>query len=70
MKQVFKRIELTFWDAVIPLLSESQFVRGSLKEVHDLYLRKNNGFLYLFISWAALALVIGFVLGRARILFG
>ena len=70
MKQLFKRIELVFWDAVIPLLSESQFVRGSLKEVHDLYTRKNNWFLYMVLSWAALALIIGFILGRTRILFG
>jgi hypothetical protein len=69
MKRLFKRIELAFWDAIIPLLSESQFVRGSLKEVHDLYTGKNNWFLYLVISWAAVALIIGFILGHTRILF-
>jgi hypothetical protein len=70
MKELFKQIELAFWNAIIPLLSESQFVRGSLKEVHDLYTGKNNWVLYLVISWAALALIIGFILGRTRILMG
>jgi hypothetical protein len=70
MKRLYKRFELAFWNAVIPLLSESQFVRGSLREVHDLYNRKNYWFLYLVISWAGLALIIGFIIGRTRILFG
>ncbi len=69
MKRFFKQIELAFWDTIIPLLSESQIVRGSLKEVHSLYIRKNNWLLYLVISWAGIALVIGFILGRTRILF-
>ena len=69
MNRLYKRIELAFWDAVIPILSESQFVRGSLKEVHNLYSGKNNWLLYLVISWAGVALVIGFILGRTRILF-
>jgi len=69
MKRLFKQIELAFWNTVIPLLSESQFVRESLKEVHNLYHRKNYWFIYLVISWAGIAMLIGFILGRTRVLF-
>jgi len=67
MKRLYSRIELAFWDTVIPLLSESEFVRNSLREVHNLYLTRSNGYLYILLSWACTALIIGFVLGRSRI---
>jgi hypothetical protein len=70
MKKIYKQLELAFWNAVIPLLSESQFVRGSLKEVHDLYAGMNSRMLYLIVFGAGLALVAGFILGRTRLFFG
>ena len=69
MKKLHHWIELAFWNAVIPLLSESALVRGSLREVHHLYTSRNNWLLYLILSWAAMALVIGFILGRSGALY-
>ncbi len=65
MKRLYRRIELAFWDVIIPLLSESQFVRSSLQEVHNIYIGKNNIYLVLIFSWGAIALLVGYILGRA-----
>ena len=69
MKVILGKIELYFWDAVIPLLSESQLVRSSVREVHNFYVTRKNWYLLLILSWAGIALVAGFFLGRFKMLF-
>ena len=68
MRQLFIRLELAFWDMAIPLLSESDLVRGSVRGVHTICTRKNNWIFMLLMFWAAVALFGGFLLGRAHVI--
>jgi hypothetical protein len=69
MKGIANKIEICFWNFTIPLLSESQFIRSTFREVHTLYNNRNNILVILLFTSAGLALVAGFVLGRSQFLF-
>jgi hypothetical protein len=68
MGEFIKRLELAFWDMVIPLLSESEFIRGSVRGVYTICSRKNYWILLLLMFWASVALIGGFLLGHAHVI--
>lgn len=41
MSQITKHIELKFWDIVIPLLSNSTWLRGTMNKLSELYHDEN-----------------------------
>ncbi|HEX7433380.1 MAG TPA: hypothetical protein VF326_06960 [Anaerolineaceae bacterium] len=68
MSQLINKIEISFWDITIPLLSESSFVRSSLKRVYQISQRKLIwGSFYVF-TWGGIGLVTGIALAQYRIL--
>ncbi len=62
MKKIATRVELAFWDLAIPLLSKSEFVRGSVRSVHSVCATKSNWIVPIVLSWLAIALIAAFLL--------
>lgn len=68
MSQIINRIELSFWDMTIPLLSDSFFVRSSVKKAYELFRQKMVlGSLYI-LSWGGIGLITGYLLAHFRII--
>ncbi len=68
MTHLINKIELSFWDVTIPLLSQSAFVRKSLQNAYTIVQRKLLwGSIFVF-SWGALGLVTGFTLGHFKLI--
>ncbi len=68
MTQLINKLELSFWDVTIPLLSDSLFVRSSVKKAYGIFRRKLVlGSIYIF-SWGGLGLITGYCLAHYRII--
>jgi hypothetical protein len=63
---LLQRIELTFWNRAIPLMSESETVRYCIRKAYDVSRREVRfGWLpALLIASATVGLSMGFLLGR------
>lgn len=68
MKKFANRIELAFWDMAIPLLTESDFVKVSVRGVHNIYKSANSWLLPVLFLWAALSLLAIFAISSAGII--
>jgi hypothetical protein len=70
VKTCSERIEIAFWDLIIPLMRESQLVQALLPAALTL-LYKRDSLLRLakILAWAWAGLILGMILGvlRARI---
>ena len=68
MSQLINKIEISFWDITIPLLSESSFVRSSLKKVYQISQRKLIWGSCYILTWGGIGLVTGIALAHYRII--
>ena len=68
MSQLINKIEISFWDVTIPLLSESSFVRSSLKKLYQVSQRKLVMGSFYVLTWGGIGLITGFALAHYRLL--
>ena len=64
VKVLLHQIEISFWDAFIPLMYQSRLVRFVVPRVylilHNKEFKKSMGIIFAF---ASLGLIVGFILG-------
>jgi hypothetical protein len=58
MKTALMKMELVFWDATIPLLSESPLIRSCVRQAYRLTHEKN-------LAWIPTLILIASILGMA-----
>ncbi len=71
LETFYVRLEIAFWDAIIPIMRQSRFVQFFLEKSYPLFKNKELTRLAMHaIFMACLGLVLGFVIGfiRAHIL--
>ncbi len=63
---VFNRIELSFWNIIIPLMSNSSLFRRCFRSAYSLTRSSHNlaWIPAIVFTWASLGLLAGFFLGR------
>lgn len=67
LETIYVRLELAFWDAIIPLMSQSSLVQFFLLKTYPLFKNKERNHLVMqAIFIVSLGLVIGFFIGFAR----
>ncbi len=71
IENLYNRLEIAFWDAIIPLMNQSHLVQALLQNAYPLVKNRDHTRLAmqaLFV--ASLGLILGFIIGfiRARLL--
>lgn len=62
--QLYQRLEIAFWSTIIFWMKESAHLRFVLRESYLLFGKvRYLSALFLFLAWAAVGLVLGFVFG-------
>ena len=64
LHKITQKMEIKFWDAVIPCLKDDGFLMNGIKRFYD-FLHTKAGYLCLMILlWSAIGFVSGLILGR------
>jgi hypothetical protein len=67
LENIYVRLEIAFWDTIIPLMRQSRLVQVFLQQTYPLFKNKQHTRLAMqAIFIASLGLILGFVIGFVR----
>jgi len=67
LENIYTRLEIAFWDTIIPLMRQSRLVQVFLQRTYPLFKNKEHTRLAMqAIFIACLGLILGFVIGFVR----